>query len=296
MQTLKPNLHVDSTEKALRINKDYYNAIPRPSKDEFDSLKMSILDKGQQEPIIVNKDLTILDGHTRYDIMYERGMEILYEIKEFDSEELERKYVVESNLIRRHMTDFQKVEAVADFYINLVKERNREKKFNKYIDIIEALQNNPNHHEFGKEKMTIAEISKKVGKHENYLRNVLRKMSDDFYVRIEKVGLFRVYSRLPKSEELLTKERVKDGTSLEIVGQTIGVSKSNVQRSNYLMKNASNRTLTKLRNGTLTISTAYEIATRDRAFRPKKYISKNTKFKCPSCDKTHKMGEMERII
>ena len=60
------------------------------------------------------------------------------------------------------------------------------------------------------------------------------------------------------------------------------------------MKNADKRTLTKLRNGTTTISTAYEIATRDRTFRPKKYISKNTEFKCPSCDKIHRMGDLER--
>jgi Sec7-like guanine-nucleotide exchange factor len=276
---------ITDEEKVLQVKQEYYNAIPRPNKEEFTALKMSIIEKGQQDPITVNKNLIILDGHTRYNIMYERGMEIKYTIKEFESEEMERKYVIESNILRRQMTDFQKVEAVADFYTNLVKERNREKKFNKYIDILEVMD---------EEKMTIAEISKKVGKHENYLRNMLRTMSNDFYIRIEKVGLFRVYSKLPKSEELIAKEKIKDGSSLEIVGQTIGVSKSNVQRSNYLMKNADKRTLTKLRNGTTTISTAYEIATRDRTFRPKKYISKNTEFKCPSCDKIHRMGDLER--
>ncbi len=286
MQTLKPNLHIDSTEQAFHVKPEYYNAIPRPNKEELTALKMSIIEKGQLEPITVNKDLVILDGHTRYDIMYERGMEIKYVIKEFESEEMERKYVVESNILRRQMTDFQKVESVADFYTNLVEERNREKKFNKYIDILEGMD---------EDRMTIAEISRKVGKHENYLRNVLRTMSDEFIIRIEKVGLFRVYSKLPKSEEIMQKERVKDGSSLEIVGQTIGVSKTNVQRSNYLMKHADKRTITKLRNGTITISTAYSILTTEKPFSKKKYISKNSEFKCPSCDKIHRMGEMERV-
>lgn len=280
MQILK------SVERSLIINKDYYNAIPRPTKEEYTALKMSIIEKGQLEPITVNKNLTILDGHTRYDIMYERGMEISYDIKEFDSEELERKYVIESNIIRRHMTDFQKVEAVSSFYFNLVEKRNREKKFNKYIDILEVMT---------KPQMNISEISTALGKHDNYIRSVLRQMSDEFLVRIEKIGFSNLYSRLPKSEEIISKERVKDGISLEIVGATIGVSKANVQRSNYLLKKADKRMLVKLRNGTITISTAYELLTNGRRFRPRNHISKNTKFKCPHCESIHRMEEYDII-
>ena len=61
------------------------------------------------------------------------------------------------------------------------------------------------------------------------------------------------------------------------------------------MKHADKRTITKLRNGTITISTAYSILTTEKPFSKKKYISKNSEFKCQSCDKIHRMGEMERV-
>ena len=60
---------ITDEEKVLQVKQEYYNAIPRPNKEEFTALKMSIIEKGQQDPITVNKNLIILDGHTRYNIM-----------------------------------------------------------------------------------------------------------------------------------------------------------------------------------------------------------------------------------
>ena len=57
----------------FKINDKYFKAIPRPTEDECSALDMKLIERGQMEPIIVNKDMVILDGHTRFDLLTQRG-------------------------------------------------------------------------------------------------------------------------------------------------------------------------------------------------------------------------------
>lgn len=94
-----------------RINAAFYDFIPRPNYADRQKLKKSIIQDGIQIPIIVNREGFILDGHTRYEICLELGItDIPTEIKNFVDEESERKFVVMTNLARRHLNKFQKVE------------------------------------------------------------------------------------------------------------------------------------------------------------------------------------------
>ena len=102
---------MSKTQLEPRMNAAYYDFIPRPNQEDRKKLKNSIKKEGVQIPLIVNKDGFILDGHTRYEICLELGItDIPYEIKLFPNEELERKFVVMTNLTRRHLNKFQKVE------------------------------------------------------------------------------------------------------------------------------------------------------------------------------------------
>lgn len=100
------------TQLKPRINAAYYDFIPRPNTEDRRKLKESIIKDGVQIPIIVNKHGYILDGHTRYEICLELGIEssIPVEIKNLPDENAERKFVVMTNLARRHLNKFQKVE------------------------------------------------------------------------------------------------------------------------------------------------------------------------------------------
>lgn len=100
-----------STQLKPRINAAYYDFIPRPNDEDKRKLKKSIIKNGVQIPIVVNRDGFILDGHTRYEICLELGItDIPTETKVFASEDAERKFVVMTNLARRHLNKFQKVE------------------------------------------------------------------------------------------------------------------------------------------------------------------------------------------
>jgi len=95
---------------SLRLNPDYDNLLPKMSEQEFAELKASIQAEGQHYPIIVNEDLEILDGHHRFRACIELAIEPDFEVRKFDDKLLEKKFVIEVNLRRRHLNNFQLVE------------------------------------------------------------------------------------------------------------------------------------------------------------------------------------------
>lgn len=102
---------MSKTQLKPRMNAAYYEFIPRPNIEDRKKLKDSIIKDGIQIPIILNREGFILDGHTRYEICLELGItDIPTEIKLFPDEISERKFVVMTNLARRHLNKFQKVE------------------------------------------------------------------------------------------------------------------------------------------------------------------------------------------
>lgn len=94
----------------LKVNPKYDAILPRLSKEEFDALKTSIKDEGQHFSIIINEDSEILDGHHRYRICQELGIEPKVEKRIFSDKLVEKKFVIEANLWRRQLNDFEKAE------------------------------------------------------------------------------------------------------------------------------------------------------------------------------------------
>ena len=94
----------------IQINKKYEQIVPPLTKSEYEQLKSSIKTDGLYIPIIINQNNILLDGHHRFKICSDLGIAIRYNVKEFDNELLEEKFVIESNLRRRQLNDFQKAE------------------------------------------------------------------------------------------------------------------------------------------------------------------------------------------
>jgi ParB-like chromosome segregation protein Spo0J len=95
---------------SLRVNPEYEKLLPKMSDEEFEELKASIKQEGQHYPIVANEDLEVLDGHHRFRACTELGMEPDFEVRKFENKLLEKKFVIEANLRRRHLTSFQLVE------------------------------------------------------------------------------------------------------------------------------------------------------------------------------------------
>jgi ParB-like chromosome segregation protein Spo0J len=95
---------------SLHLNPEYDKLLPKMSEEEFAELKASIQTEGQHYPIIVNEDLEVLDGHHRFRACVELGIEPDFEVRKFDDKLVEKKFVIEANLRRRHLNNFQLVE------------------------------------------------------------------------------------------------------------------------------------------------------------------------------------------
>ena len=96
----------------ITINLEYSCLVYPLSDLEYDALKNSIKEDGLHYPLIVNPKGEILDGHHRYKICKELGIipQIKHEIKYFNDSIEEKKFVIDINLKRRHLNDFQKAE------------------------------------------------------------------------------------------------------------------------------------------------------------------------------------------
>jgi ParB-like chromosome segregation protein Spo0J len=95
----------------IKINEEYASLFPQLSELEFQKLKEFIKTNGLWYPIIVNKDGIVLDGHHRFKACQELGIkEPKIETKEFADPLLENKFIIESNLERRQLNDFQRIE------------------------------------------------------------------------------------------------------------------------------------------------------------------------------------------
>ena len=95
---------------SLRVNPKYEKMLPKMSEEEFTELKASIEAEGQHYSIIANEDLEVLDGHHRFRACTELGIEPDFEVRKFEDKLLEKKFVIEANLRRRHLNNFQLVE------------------------------------------------------------------------------------------------------------------------------------------------------------------------------------------
>jgi ParB-like chromosome segregation protein Spo0J len=94
-----------------RINPEYASLVPELSPEEFESLKQSIKNaNGIYVPIIVNQDGIILDGHHRYKACQELGIDPKTTVREFSDKLEEQLFVIECNLIRRQLNNFQRTE------------------------------------------------------------------------------------------------------------------------------------------------------------------------------------------
>ena len=96
----------------IKTNQEYASLVPQLSKEEYESLKQSIKENGLWMPIVVNNEGVILDGHHRYKACQELGIKEPYETmtKVFEDKLHEKMFVIDCNLTRRQLNNFQRTE------------------------------------------------------------------------------------------------------------------------------------------------------------------------------------------
>jgi ParB-like chromosome segregation protein Spo0J len=93
------------------IKEDYEKLVPPMSQKEYQALNQSIKEQGKNMiPVIINQDDILLDGHYRLKACTELGIKFEYQVMKFTDQLEEKKFVIETNLIRRQLNEFQRVE------------------------------------------------------------------------------------------------------------------------------------------------------------------------------------------
>jgi len=200
---------------SLHINPEYDKLLPQMSGEEFAQLKISIQTEGQHYPIIVNEDLEVLDGHHRFRACTELGLEPDFEVRKFDDKLLEKKFVIETNLRRRHLNNFQLVElAVPLLEIEKALAKKRQSKGGKNgRDMQLGLapdDTDPTPEPEFKSKATEV-VAKKAGVSTRTFergKKILEKASEDDKQKLRegKTSISRVYQEIVSSENPQTKE------------------------------------------------------------------------------------------
>jgi ParB-like chromosome segregation protein Spo0J len=95
----------------VKINPEYASLVPELSPEEYESLKQSIKENGLYVPLIVNQDGIVLDGHHRFKACQELGIQNPNTVtKEFKDKLDEQLFVIDCNLKRRQLNNFQRTE------------------------------------------------------------------------------------------------------------------------------------------------------------------------------------------
>jgi hypothetical protein len=119
--------------QSIKVNPEYEKLVPELSEHDFRSLKKSIMeDSAAHIPSFINPKGEILDGHHRWKIICELAI-IDHKIitKNFGAVLAEKKFVIDCNLNRRYLIDYQKAELRSDKEQNLAYRANNKPYFHR---------------------------------------------------------------------------------------------------------------------------------------------------------------------
>jgi ParB-like chromosome segregation protein Spo0J len=148
----------------IKINPEYSKLLNPLSNLDYEAMKNSIKEDGLHYSIIVNSKGEILDGHHRYKIWKELEiiLPIKYEIKYFEDPLKEKRFVIDSNLKRRQLNDFEKAE-LAYKREDIYKEQARIRQLSKLNNVKDKLPLGSSDHNDQEKGRVIEVISKRQG-------------------------------------------------------------------------------------------------------------------------------------
>jgi ParB-like chromosome segregation protein Spo0J len=193
---------------SLHLNPEYDKLLPKMNEEEYTELKISIEKDGQHYPIIVNEDLEVLDGHHRFRACVELGLEPDFEVRKFDDKLNEKKFVIEANLRRRHLNNFQLVElAIPLLEIEKALAKKRQFKGGKNgVDPQMGLASEDAEPEFEPKGKAVEVVAKKAGVSPRTLergKKILAEASENEKQKLRegKTSISKVYQEIVDSQK-----------------------------------------------------------------------------------------------
>jgi hypothetical protein len=149
----------------IKVNEELASLVPPLSASEYESLKEDIKQNNVQLPVVTNQDGDILDGRHRYKIwVIDLGRTVKDMPKPtvltFNDKLQEKLFVINVNLKRRHLNDFQQIELALKTkpILEEIAKRNsranlKQNKIEKEKEDLSSVSNN-----------TLGRVNKQIGK------------------------------------------------------------------------------------------------------------------------------------
>ena len=206
------------------IKEDYEKLIPPMSQEEYQALKQSIKEKGKNMiPVIINQHDTLLDGHGRARACTELGINLDYQVMTFTDPLEEKKFVIETNLLRRQQNEFQRVECGF------------------------SLEDIEKHKASQRKQSTLPKIGQKGFKHPiTAIHPVLSSAEDIINDQLR---------RQPQENQ----DRGKIGRVSHIIASKIRVSHATYERGKLIIRNGTEEQKKRLRKGDTSITREYNV-------------------------------------
>ena len=192
----------------LLINKEYDKLVPVLSKIDYSNLYQSIKENGLWIPILVNEDNEILDGHNRFDICQELKVPIKHAVRTFENKLLEKKFVIECNLHRRHLNDFQK----AELGIPLLEINQQLAKENQRLSQGQGVKVSSNEERLNSTKQTAQDIGVSKATFER-AKKIIEKAPEELKDRVRegKTSINYAYKTINRQDKKANKEPIPTG-------------------------------------------------------------------------------------
>ena len=110
MPGLRENIK-DKLSREPNIDTEFSTLIPPLNADEYSRLEQSIIDEGCRDAIILWNNI-IIDGHNRYRICKKHNLPYKTITRDFASRQDVIIWMLQNQLSRRNLTDFQRIEIV----------------------------------------------------------------------------------------------------------------------------------------------------------------------------------------
>ena len=134
----------------LTVDPEFKSIIPPLTKDEYETLRLSIENEGIRDSLITTPEGVIVDGHNRYEIAESVGLqedEIPITVKEFVDRDSIKLWMIDNQNGRRNITDGWKYELARVKKKILLEQGKKNKGANQYtpervLSVIDKTQHN----------------------------------------------------------------------------------------------------------------------------------------------------------
>lgn len=248
----------------MKIDKEFADLIPPLTPEEYKGLEQSILADGCRDALVVWGE-TLVDGHNRYKICTEHNIPFTTVSKDFDDRNAAMLWMMNNQLSRRNLNDFQRVEIVrkCESAVKAQTEKRMSPGTNQYTD--RSVEKLPPTSTPMKSRDTLGAMAGVSGKTYEHAVTVIDKAPEAIVdaVRKDELSINAGYevTKMQPEEQKEISERIEHGEKAKDVVAEVrakaGVSPKIFERAVAVIETAPEELKSEVRDGNLTINQAY---------------------------------------